>query len=116
LCEGIAASIGLVSGEKGTHLWGLPEEEGEACVAVGPLWSTPSQRKHTPSCGRNCGETNPRLCVSARLSHSLILVHLLVLLFVLLVVLHCIILGPPLLSSYHLYFRLSKNRKELKTM
>ena len=34
LCEGIAASIGLDSGEVDTPLWGIHEEQGEACVAV----------------------------------------------------------------------------------
>jgi hypothetical protein len=30
LCEGIAASTGLISEEVETHLWGFHEEEGEA--------------------------------------------------------------------------------------
>jgi hypothetical protein len=35
LCEGIAASTGLDSGEVETPLGGFHEEEGEAFVAVG---------------------------------------------------------------------------------
>ena len=37
LCEEIAASTGLDSGEVKTPLWGFREEQGEAFVAVGTL-------------------------------------------------------------------------------
>jgi hypothetical protein len=42
---------------------GFIEEEGEAYVAVGPLWSTHPQRIRTPSGGRNYGkQIVSRLC------------------------------------------------------